>query len=181
MTLTSYRAGEMCRRSLLRLAALLPLLCPAAAHAAPVGVPTPAKGTAAIFLPGSLSKLQDMDFGMLAVTTAWTAILNANTNAITTTGGVTLVGGTPHAARFDAVSPSKHIVKISLPKQAVKLTRVNGTETMTLDTWSINGATTRNVVAHEEFQFAVAGTLHVAANQVQGIYAGTFDVTINYN
>jgi hypothetical protein len=94
---------------------------------------------------------------------------------------VLLVGGSPHAARFDAVSPARNVVKISLPKQAVTLTRVGGTQTMTLDTWSINGATTRNVVAHEEFQFRVAGTLHVAANQAEGVYTGSFDVTINYN
>jgi hypothetical protein len=72
-------------------------------------------------------------------------------------------------------------VKISLPKQPVVLTRNGGTEKMTLDTWTINGTTTRNVVAHQEFQFQVGGTLHVNANQVEGVYLGTFDVTINYN
>ena len=39
----------------------------------------------------------------------------------------------------------------------------------------------RSVVAHEEFQFQVGGTLHVNAGQVEGTYLGTFDVTINYN
>jgi hypothetical protein len=52
---------------------------------------------------------------------------------------------------------------------------------MTVDTWTINGATTRNVVAHETFSFAVGGTLHVAANQVEGTYTGSFDVILNYN
>ncbi len=181
MRLTSYGNRQMCRLSFLRLLVLFALLCPAAAVAAPVSAPTSAKGKAQILFPVGFIKLMDMDFGLLTVTAAGTAVLNSSTDAITTTGGVLLAGGSPHAARFDAVAPTRNIVKITLPKQPVKLTRVGGTETMTLDTWTLNGAATRNVVAHEEFQFRVAGTLHVAANQAEGVYLGTFDVTLNYN
>lgn len=171
----------MSRPLLLRLLALTALLYPATAEAAAVTATPAAQGKAQILLPSAFVKLMDMDFGALTVTTAGTAILDSQSGNVTTTGGVTLVGGRPHAAGFDAVSPSRNVVKISLPKQAVKLTRVGGTETMTLDTWTINGATSRNVVAHEEFQFQVGGTLHVNAGQVEGTYLGTFDVTINYN
>jgi hypothetical protein len=52
---------------------------------------------------------------------------------------------------------------------------------MTLDTWNINGALTRNLVAKQQFEFKVGGTLHVGANQVEGTYVGTFDVNVNYN
>jgi hypothetical protein len=171
----------MMRATLLRLCALLALLCPAAAHSATVAAAPTAKGRATILLPASFVKLMDMDFGLLTVTTAGTAILDSNSGNVTTTGGVTLVGGRPHAAGFDAVSPTKNVLRISLPNKAVVLTRVGGTETMSLDTWSINGATTRNLAAHQEIQFQVGGTLHVNANQAEGVYLGTFDVTINYN
>ena len=170
----------MCRPFSLRLMALF-ALWPGAVQAAPASAPTPAKGTTQILAPASFIRLMDMDFGLLTVTGAGTAILDSATDAVTTTGGVLLVGGSPHAARFDAVSPARNVVKISLPNKAVTLLRVGGTETMTLDTWSINGSTTRNVVARQEFEFRVAGTLHVNANQAEGVYHGTFDVTINYN
>jgi hypothetical protein len=181
LTGNGYRHGKMCRPFSLRLLAATLLLWSTAGRAAIVAATPPAVGKATILLPASFTKKMDMDFGLLTVTTAGTAILDSNTDAITTTGGVLLAGGTPHAAIFDAVSPTRNVVKISLPKQAVRLTRVGGTETMTLDTWSINGTTTRNVVAHESFEFKVAGTLHVNANQVEGVYLGTFDVTLNYN
>jgi hypothetical protein len=115
------------------------------------------------------------------VTTAGTAILDSSSDAVTTTGGVLFAGGFPHAAQFAAVSPSKNVVQIKLPKQAATLTRVGGTETMTVDTWTINGALLRTLVAHETFNFKIGGTLHVGASQVEGTYTGTFDVTINYN
>jgi Domain of unknown function (DUF4402) len=171
----------MSRPLLLRLWALCVLLCPSAAQAATAAAVPPVRANAQILLPASFSKLMDMDFGLMTVTTAGTAVVDSSTDAVTTTGGVLLVGGSPHAATFLAVSPSRNIVKISLPKQPVTLTRVGGTETMSLDTWSINGATTRNVVAHQSFEFKVGGTLHVNANQVEGVYLGTFDVTLNYN
>lgn len=172
----------MNRLALLRLAGACALLCAAPARAgSPVGAAVAAKGSATILLPASFVKLMDMDFGSLTVTTAGTAVLDSNSGNVTTTGGVVLVGGRPHAAGFDAVSPTKNVVKVTLPNKPITLTRVGGTETMTVDTWTINGATTRNVVAHQEFQFQVGATLHVNANQVEGAYLGSFDVTLNYN
>jgi hypothetical protein len=174
----------MFRPNLSFLAALLALGLSGVAQAAPPQLFSPnknAKGTAAIVLPAQITKLYDMDFGCETVTTAGTAILNSTTGNVTTSGGVLFAGCLPHAAQFEAVSPSKTVVHIRLPKKAATLTRVGGTETMTVDTWSLNGVDTRNVVAHETFQFAIGATLHAATNQVEGTYTGNFDVTIDYN
>jgi hypothetical protein len=164
--------------------ALLALAMPTSLPAAPpqpIGPDKNATGTANIILPATINKLYDMDFGFVTVTTAGTAVVDSNTDAVTTTGGVLFAGGSPHAAQFEAVSPSKTVVHIRLPKTAATLTRIGGTETMTVDNWTINGSGTRNVVAHETFAFKVGGTLNVAANQAEGIYEGTFAVTIDYN
>lgn len=166
------------------LLALLVALVPTAAEAAPPQVFAPNKNatsTARVILPAQITKLFDMDFGFVTVTAAGTAVISSSTDAVTTTGGVLFAGGLPHAAQFEAVSPSKTVVHIRLPNKGATVTRVGGTETMTIDGWNINGATTRNVVAHETFQFKVGGTLHVAANQAEGTYTGTFDVTVDYN
>jgi hypothetical protein len=174
----------MSRPHFLRLALLLAFATPTAAHAAPPQLFLPNKNatsTARVILPAQIVKLYDLDFGFVTVTGAGTAILNSSTGAVSTTGGVLFAGGLPHAALFEAVSPSKTVVHIRLPKKAVTLMRSGGTETMTVDTWTLNGVDTRNVVAHETFQFQIGGTLHVAAGQVEGTYNGTFDVTIDYN
>ena len=95
----------MGRFHLLRLAALLLSFAPAATQAASVGASPKPTAVVTINFPASLSKLQDMDFGSLMVTTAGTAILDSNTDVVTTTGGVVRAGGIPHAARFERRRP----------------------------------------------------------------------------
>jgi hypothetical protein len=160
--------------------AALALTAPALAHAAPVAPARNATATATITQPASVRKLNDLYFAFLSVTTAGTAVVNPNTDAMTTTGGVIQAGGTPYSAMFEAVSPVKNVVHIRIPNTASTVTRVGGTETMTVDTWTLSGSSNRNVVAKEPFSFNVGGTLHVNANQVEGLYVGTFAVDIQY-
>jgi hypothetical protein len=161
-----------------RIAALFALLAPAPAHAA-----TPARqatATVQISKPAVVRKLQDLNFADLVVTGAGTAVINPNTDAMTTTGGVIHFSGTPYAAQFNAVSPAKAVVIIRIPRQPITVTRITGTETMRVDNWTLSGDSRRTVAAQEPFAFKVGGTLHVAANQREGTYVGTFDVEIQY-
>ncbi|WP_309663084.1 DUF4402 domain-containing protein [Sphingomonas sp.] len=148
--------------------------------AAPVAPARNATGTATITNPASLRKLNDLNFAYLTVTTAGTAVVNPNTDTMTTTGGVIYAGGVPYSALFEAVSPVKNVVLIRIPKTVTTVTRVGGTETMTVDTWTLAGTASRNVVAKQPFSFKVGGTLHVNTNQVEGLYVGTFAVDIQY-
>lgn len=156
------------------------LAAPALAHAAPVAPDKNATATVTVTQPASIRKLNDLYFAILTVTTAGTAVVNPNTEAMTTTGGVIHAGGVPYSALFEAVSPVKNVVIVRIPKTAATVTRVGGTETMTVDTWTLAGASSRNVVAKEPFQFKVGGTLRVNANQVEGLYVGTFAVEVQF-
>ena len=88
--------------------------------------------------------------------------------------------GLPYAALFEAISPAKNVVIIRIPRNPITLTRVGGTETMTVSNWTLSGNSKRNTVAHEPFAFKVGGTLSVNANQAEGLYLGNFDVEIQY-
>ena len=117
--------------------ALLSLATAAPAFAAPVGAATPAPARAEIAYPAQVRRLQDLNFGYLSVTTAGTAVMNPDTDALTTTGGVVSQGGFPYAALFEAVSPRKGVVIVRIPRNPITLTRVGGTETMTVSTSSV--------------------------------------------
>ncbi|MGZ2412359.1 uncharacterized protein DUF4402 [Sphingomonas sp. F9_3S_D5_B_2] len=152
------------------------------AAAAPTRVAPDRNATAAvnIYQPIGVQKNYDLDFGLATVTTAGTAVVDPNTDKITTTGGVVAVGGFPHSAVFEGVTPTGNVVIIRLPKAASVLTRVGGTQTMTVDTWTLDGTSRRNVPSKSTYAFKVGGTLHVNANQVEGTYVGTFTVDVQY-
>jgi hypothetical protein len=139
-----------------------------------------ATGTSTIILPVTVTKLKDMDFGALSRTAAGTAVLEPNADLLTTTGGVAAVGGSAHSAEFAGAAASSSVVNIRVPNQPSTLTRVGGTETMTVSNFTLQGQSKRTLAKQTYFTFRVGGTLNVAATQVEGIYAGTFNVTVQY-
>jgi hypothetical protein len=164
----------------LLLAGLLSFAAAGSAIAAPIGAVTPATGRADIRKPAAVRLLNDLNFGYVTVTTSGTAVMNPNTDTISTTGGVVSVGGNPYSALFEGVAPVKGVVIVRVPKNPITLTRVGGTETMTVSNWTIDGSNNRQVNSKEPFDFKIGATLFVNANQVEGLYAGTFTVDVQY-
>lgn len=150
------------------------------ALAAPVPAAVNASGQATILTSLSVLRKGDLDFGQLIVAGAGTAVIDPVSGALTTTGPITAVGTAAHRAVFTATGSRNSVVLIRLPKSAVTLTRVGGTETMTVSNWTLDGVTNRRFPTGSSFDFGVGGTLSVAAGQVDGTYSGTFDVTIQY-
>lgn len=162
--------------------AMIPVLAlfSAPGMAAPIAAPVPPQAQAALMRPLTLTKLADMDFGNLAVTTAGTAVIDPVTNTMAVTGGVIRLGGIPHAARFAAAASGSPVVIIRIPNGAVTLTRSGGTQTLVVDNFRLDGQSKRTMAQSGKFEFAVGATLRPAANQAEGVYSGTFDVTIQY-
>lgn len=129
--------------------------------------------------PMTLVKTDDLDFGsLIASGSAGTVVINASTDVRTTTGGVTVAGGTPAAARFTGTGVLNLAAFITLPS-SITLTRSGGTETMTVGSVTTNGGTTRLFIG-SAIDVRVGGTLSVGANQVAGNYVGQFNVTVLY-
>lgn len=152
----------------------------APAVAAPIAAPTPPAAQAALMRPLTLTKLADMDFGYLGVTAAGTAVINPVTNTMSVTGGVIRLGGAPHAARFAGATSSSAVVNIKIPNNTILLTRVGGTQTIPLNAFTLDGQSKRTMARAGVFEFAVGATLRPIANQMEGVYTGTFEVTIQY-
>ena len=156
--------------------ALLPLA--SAASAAPVT--RASNSTVTLLGPLTVLKRGDLDFGKLAVTTGGTAVIDPLSGARTATGGVIPAGTGFHPATFTGTGNRNSVVNIRLPSKATTVTRVGGTETMTVSNWTLDGKTNRKVPPSQTFDYAVGATLTVGANQAPGTYVGTFDVTIQY-
>jgi len=150
------------------------------AAAAPVPATANATGRATILKSLSVLKKADLDFGKLLAGGAGTAVINPVSGALTTTGALTPVGSGAHRALFTATGSRNSVVLIRLPKNPVTLTRVGGTETMTVSNWTLDGSTNRRFPLGSAFDFGVGGTLNVAAGQADGTYSGTFTITVQY-
>ena len=107
-------------------------------------------------------------------------VINPDTNVMTTTGGVVPLGGLPTAATFIGAAGSASVVIIRIPKNPILITRVGGTETMSVNNFTLQGQDKRTLARQESFEFRVGATLNVGAAQVDGTYVGTFDVTVQY-
>ncbi len=140
-----------------------------------------ANGRARTLRPIVLTNTRALDFGTLITgATAGTVTVNPRTDARTRTGGVTLFGGgAPGAARFTATGTPAVNAFITIGTAPV-LTRVSGSETMTVSNMTLNGATTRRIPASGVLDVRVGGRLNVAANQRDGLYSGSFNLTVDY-
>ena len=152
----------------------------AGAAAAPVPATTNAGGKAIVLSSLSVIKQADLDFGTLAVGGAGTALINPVSGVLTVTGGIAPIGSAAHRAIFTAIGSRNSVVVIRLPKNPVTITRLGGTETMTVSNWTLDGSSNRKIPPGNAFDFGVGGTLNVAAGQADGTYSGTFTVTVQY-
>lgn len=169
------------RRILLLVPAALFLASAAEAQqVAPSSAVPRQQAQAALIFPLTVIVKNHMDFGYLGVTAAGTAVIDPNTGALGTTGGVTRLGGQPRPATFIGAARSATVVNIRVPNQPVTLTRVGGTETMQLRNFTLQGQDKRAIARMTSFEFNVGGTLVVAAGQAEGLYSGTFDIIVQY-
>lgn len=141
---------------------------------------TPATASMTTQRSAAFQRLQDLDFAWLTVANAGRATVDPDNDALTTTGGVTYLTGTARAAAFSVTSPSKTKLRIEVPKGSINVVRVGGTETMKVDTWKLSGKKDVDLDPNQVLLFKIGATLHVNANQAEGLYVGTFDVEVQY-
>ena len=159
---------------------LFALSLPVAAGAAPVLASPKATAQVTVVHPLSLVSLDDMDFAMLGVTTGGTATINPVTGAMTVTGGLVHLGGTPSPARYVGAALKQTVVNIRVPKAPVLIRRVGGTETLSVSNFTLDGQDKKVLAQQQSFTFAVGAQITVPAGTVEGIYTGDIDVTVQY-
>lgn len=151
----------------------------AAAGPAFAGTATATAG-AVTLKPLAVVKLRDLDFGRItASASAGTVSIDPDTKTRSTTGGVVAAGGSPQSAEFMTYGSPGKTMQVSRGALPV-LTRVGGGATMAVTAITLNGDTTKFLNAAGLFDLFVGGTLAVAANQADGTYSGTFDITFTY-
>lgn len=140
-----------------------------AAHAATASATAKAK----ILRQVTVTNTSDLQFGTIVSSPT------ASTVVVTTAGarncGTGLVCSSAFsAAGFNVTGTSGQVVAISVPSS---VTLTSGTFSMVAN---LATSATALTLANNAGSFSVGGTLNVGANQDDGDYAGTFNVTADY-
>lgn len=120
----------------------------------------------------TLTKTADLDFGTIVVgATGATVTLSP---AGVRNCGVLTCTGTPTAAAFGISGTTGETVTIAATGSA---TLTSGTNSMPINTYTTSAAT--RVLTGTD-SFSVGASLVVAANQADGVYTGSVNVTVDY-
>lgn len=131
-----------------------------------------------------LSNTRGLNFGRFAALTGGAITINAATGARTKTGTVVLMNSPTAAQATYNVSKSKNgnvsqTVSITLP--ANNIVKMNsGANQMSVNNFVASPATITSV-PNGGMVLSVGATVSVANGQPSGNYAGTFNITVNYN
>jgi hypothetical protein len=146
-----------------------------------------AAATAVIVSPITITFATDLEFGNIVPSaSAGTVVLSPA--GVRTPTNVTLppTSGTVTAASFTVGGTPAFTYSITLPAAATTIS--NGTQTMTVDTWTSDPTPEGTIGGAGTQVLTVGATLNVGANQVSGAYSsalaggsGSFTVTVNYN
>ena len=154
--------------------ALLALTSAPAIAATPT---TQATATAKIYTPLSISRVRDLDFGVIVLnntTFASETVSLSLASSVTCGGGVNMTcSGSPQTARYNLVGSNNADVTVTSP--GFNLTgpgTLAFTPTSTSFTVNIGGTGTKD--------FDIGGSIPVAGATPEGVYTGNFLVTANY-
>jgi hypothetical protein len=148
---------------------------------------------AVLIVAMGITETAQMHFGTNVLTDALggTVVLPSNSTTRSYTGGVATSAATPVAsnAAYSVTGTANEGYAITLPASTTVTHTTVGTGVITMTitamTARFNGAgsdaITSTLATDGTDSFTLGGTLTVQANQVGGIYAGTFDVIIDYN
>jgi len=155
--------------------ALLALASPAAA----VSPATQATANAKIYKPLTISKVQNLDFGVIVLGSgAWSGevVSISQAGALTCGGGTNLTcSGSPQVAKYHLVGTNNATVTVSSP--GFNLT---GPGTLA---FTPNAPATVNLGATGSttgVDFSIGGSITLASTTPDGVYSGTFAVTADY-
>lgn len=142
--------------------------------------------------PLTITKVNDLDFGDLVVTTGGTVVLAPTSTATCTPTGGVIHSGECEAATFAGLGvdgqrvrvrrPAGRTITLTGPGADMTVTDITIFSDSTLTPAQSNPQWERFFVnaADGAFFFRIGGTLNVNASQAGGVYTGTFDVRLDY-
>lgn len=149
--------------------------------AAPAAPAQPATARALLLVPLQLTKIDDLSFGTVVPSAVSGAVsVDATTGVRTTIGGVSGVASDPGNRGYFATAGSPNQQVIVTITQPTSLANGLG-DTIPVLALTLDGPGVRTIdPVTRNFFFGVGGIIFINADQSEGLYQATFDVTATY-
>jgi hypothetical protein len=136
--------------------------------------------TAQVVKPLTLTALQDLNLGTVALGSgSWSgASVGISRAGVFTCSLRVICTGTAQVEQFNVTGTNKMVVLISAPNVTL-VNQNNSTQTLSLIVDSPGQVTLPNA-GQQGVNFNVGGSLTLSSTTVGGTYRGTIDVTVNY-
>lgn len=157
------------------------LAAAAPAAAAPTAPNRNATGQALILVPLTLTKIDDLSFGTIVPSSlSGVVVIDATTGGRTVAGGVAGVASDVGNRAYFAGGGSASQPVIITMTQPAQLTSIAG-DTIPVLALTLEGSPIKIIdPVSRTFFFGIGGIILVNADQPEGVYDATFDVTANY-
>lgn len=148
---------------------------------------SPGTSRARVLQPIALSVSQDISFGSIIASTTRASNVRVNLNDTVTPGGGALMVGATHAASRVTGQGTPNVVVLITRPGTVWLTGPG--PRMRARSWSLGTTTGLTRVTGNQYRitgtggnfgFRLGATLDISRNQPEGVYQGSFAVTVNY-
>ena len=131
--------------------------------------------------PLSLTRVQDLDLGTIVLapgTWSGATVSITRAGAFNCTNSSTTCSGAPQVATYTVTGSNNAVVRIAAPN--ITLTNQGDpTKTLTLVVDNPGTATLPNS-GTKGVDFSLGGSIALSSTTASGLYAGTFDVTVDY-
>jgi hypothetical protein len=164
-------------------AAVATAALPSQVAAAPVQAPKDASGKVLILVPLTLTKLADLDFGtVIPSAISGTVTIDSKTGARGLTGGaLDYPSDVGHRGNFAGAGSPNQLVIINVDAPTQLTSTTNPADKIPVLALTLDGKITRRIdPVTRTFFFGVGGVIQINANQPDGTYESTFDVTVMY-
>ena len=137
--------------------------------------------SAAVNKPIAFSRLQDLEFGMIALNPGtWSnaTVAVSRAGALTCAAAKVVCSGATQPGMYNVQGTNKMVVRISAPNVTL-VNQQNSAQTLTLVLDS-PGTVTLTSSGVPGVDFSMGGSISFDSNVGPGVYAGTLNVTVDY-
>jgi hypothetical protein len=141
-------------------------------------IDTPLDAVITIVRPININQMNDLEFGEMIPSSTGSSTITVSPNSTVSSSGPGTFLGPFQPASFRISGEPGFGFTIDIPSTALSI--VSGLNSMIVDGWASDLGASSNIPQQGFIDLSVGGRLTLGADQAEGLYIGTFSVSVAY-